>query len=140
MILADAGFWIALANPRDRAHRAAVNAAQKWATQGFVSTWPVLTEASHLIHSRLGSDSLLRFASNLENGICEIFPLPAQVLPRMHALMTQYRDLPMDLADASLVVAAEQLGDGRILSTDTRNFGVYRWKNQQPFQNLLAFD
>ena len=51
--------------------------------------------------------------------------------------MTQYADLPMDFADASLVVLAEHLGHGRIVSTDKRDFGAYRWKNRQPFQNLL---
>ena len=52
--------------------------------------------------------------------------------------MTKYRDLPMDLADASLVILAEELGTGRILSTDQRDFGAYRWKNRKPFRNLLA--
>lgn len=51
--------------------------------------------------------------------------------------MTQYADLPMDLADASLVLLAEELGHGRILSTDRRDFHTYRWKNHQPFTNLL---
>ncbi len=51
--------------------------------------------------------------------------------------MEKYKDLPMDLADASLVVCAEELGDGRILSTDTRDFGAYRWKQRKPFKNLL---
>ena len=40
--------------------------------------------------------------------------------------MEKYRDLPMDLADASLVLLAEALGSGRILSTDARDFGAYR--------------
>jgi predicted nucleic acid-binding protein len=44
----------------------------------------------------------------------------------------------MDLADASLVIAAEHLSSGRILSTDQRDFGAYRWKNRKPFQNLLS--
>jgi predicted nucleic acid-binding protein len=43
----------------------------------------------------------------------------------------------MDLADASLVLLAEHLGHGRILSTDQRDFGAYRWKNHEPFHNLL---
>jgi predicted nucleic acid-binding protein len=43
----------------------------------------------------------------------------------------------MDPADASLVVLAEELGDGRILSTDQRDFRAYRWKNRKPFRNLL---
>jgi len=49
----------------------------------------------------------------------------------------EYADLPMDLADASLVILAEHLGHGRILSTDARDFGAYRWKQHEPFENLL---
>lgn len=52
-------------------------------------------------------------------------------------LMAVYADLPMDLADASLVVLAEHLGHGRILSTDQRDFHAYRWKQRRPFENLL---
>jgi predicted nucleic acid-binding protein len=52
--------------------------------------------------------------------------------------MTEYRELPMDLADASLVLLAEHLNDGRILSTDTRDFRTYRWKSRKPFKNLLS--
>jgi predicted nucleic acid-binding protein len=54
--------------------------------------------------------------------------------------MKKYADLPMDLADASLVILAEELGHGRILSTDRRDFNAYRWKNHKPFQNLLLPD
>ncbi len=43
----------------------------------------------------------------------------------------------MDLADASVVLLAEHLEHGRILSTDKRDFQTYRWKNRHPFQNLL---
>jgi predicted nucleic-acid-binding protein len=56
---------------------------------------------------------------------------------KIERLMHKYADLPMDLADASLVILAEKLGHGRILSTDQRDFKTYRWKNHKPFQNLL---
>jgi predicted nucleic acid-binding protein len=46
----------------------------------------------------------------------------------------------MDLADASLVVLAQELDSGKILSTDRRDFHTYRWKNHRPFKNLLALD
>ena len=59
-------------------------------------------------------------------------------LGAIHELMERYANLPMDLADASLVVAATELGDGRILSTDQRDFQTYRWKDTQPFHNLLG--
>ena len=38
---------------------------------------------------------------------------------------------------SALVVAATELGDGRILTTDQRDFNAYRWKNTKPFRNLL---
>jgi hypothetical protein len=65
------------------------------------------------------------------------FELNAEHSERIAELMRKYADLPMDLADASLVVLAEYLGHGRILSTDQRDFHTYRWKNHQPFENLL---
>lgn len=43
----------------------------------------------------------------------------------------------MDLADASLVLLAEHLGHGRVLSTDRRDFETYRWKHHEPFGNVL---
>jgi len=47
-------------------------------------------------------------------------------------------ELPMDLADASLVLLAESLGHGRILTTDQRDFRTYRWKSRRPFEALLG--
>lgn len=46
----------------------------------------------------------------------------------------------MDFTDVSLVILAGALGHGRILSTDTRDFETYRWKNHYSFQNLLLPD
>ena len=43
----------------------------------------------------------------------------------------------MGLPNACLVLLAEHPGHDRILSTDMRDFGAYRWKNHQPFDNLL---
>jgi len=40
--------------------------------------------------------------------------------------MQKYRDLPMDLADVSLVILREELGHGQILSVDYRDFQVIR--------------
>ena len=46
----------------------------------------------------------------------------------MRRLMEQYRDTPMDLADASLVTAAETLRLTRIFTLDS-GFYVYRINN-----------
>ncbi|ETX06452.1 hypothetical protein [Candidatus Entotheonella palauensis] len=46
--------------------------------------------------------------------------------------MQQYHDAPMDLADASLVAAAEQLRLRRIFSLD-RHFHAYRIDGKDSF-------
>ena len=43
----------------------------------------------------------------------------------MAALMDEYHDLPMDLADASLIAAAECLGVRQIFTLDS-DFHIYR--------------
>jgi len=47
-------------------------------------------------------------------------------LGRMRALMEQYADLPMDFADASLLVLAERLRVDKIFTLDRRGFAVFR--------------
>lgn len=136
MIIADTGFFIALANRKDEDHEPAVSALRSL-REGLITTWPVITETSHLLATRLGTQALLSFVSSARAGAFSVFDLHATHWPRIEALMRRYADLPMDLADASLVLLAEERDDGRILSTDRRDFRTYRWKTRKPFKNLL---
>ncbi len=79
----------------------------------------------------------MAFLRAMGRGASRIFELQSIHIIRMQTLIKKYQDLPMDLADASLVILAEELGHGRILSTDQRDFHTYRWKNHEPFENLL---
>lgn len=56
---------------------------------------------------------------------------------RMPELMEQYRDIPMDLADASLVAIAEALNQRSIFTLDS-DFYVYRLFGTQPFEVVPA--
>jgi predicted nucleic acid-binding protein len=47
-------------------------------------------------------------------------------LERAFALMEEYADHPMDLADASLIAAAEALDTRRVFTVDRRDFATYR--------------
>ena len=136
MIIADAGFWIALADKRDKHHQVANNMA-KALNELLITTNPVITEVCHILLKRDGINAQLSFMNMYQLGAFEVFELQKQHRKRIVNLMQQYADLPMDFADASLVLLAEHLGHGRILSTDCRDFHTYRWKNTQPFQNLL---
>jgi len=137
LIIADTGFWLALANRRDRHHNAAIQTLET-IDEPLVTTWPVMTETCHLLTARLSVDAELAFMENAAAGAFEIFALEPRHLVRIRELMTEYRTLPMDLADASLVVLAEERNSGRILSTDVRDFKAYRWKNHKPFRNLMS--
>lgn len=136
MVIVDTGFWLALGNERDR-HYAVAKEALRQLDEVLVTTWPVLTETCHLLLTRIGPHAQKAFIDSVAGGACELFPLDQRHTPRISVLMETYADLPMDLADASLVILAEELGHGRILSTDHRDFGAYRWKNHAPFENLL---
>ena len=44
-----------------------------------------------------------------------VFGMGADHLARLTKLMPQYADLPVDLADVSLVLLAEEFGEGRMI-------------------------
>jgi predicted nucleic acid-binding protein len=136
VIIADTGFWVALANADDKHHKAAIDAFSRL-REPLITTWPVLTETCHLLLKRMGVEAELGFLRSLRQGSFIVFDLREEHRSILLNLMEKYADLPMDLADASLVILAEELRDGRILSTDQRDFRTYRWKNTYPFTNLL---
>lgn len=136
MLIVDTGYFYALADRRDRHHARAVEVLGQIA-EPLITTWPVLTETTHLLNQRLGTSVTTLFMRNLADGFCAVHQTDPAELRRIADLMVQYADLPVDLADASLVLLAEHLGEGRILSTDLRDFGAYRFKDSKPFRNLL---
>jgi len=50
MILTDTGYWLALANSKDRFHQRAIDVTRTIDDQLFI-TWPVITETCHLLNS-----------------------------------------------------------------------------------------
>lgn len=122
--LIDAGVLVGYLDPRDPEHGLAVSALE--AASGRIwTTWPAVTEAVHLLgreHPE-GREALLAM---IEDGAVELARLDAEDAPRLRQLMTKYADLPMDLADATMVRVAEREGIDTILTFDRRDFKVYR--------------
>lgn len=136
MIIADTGFWLALADEKDTYHQTANQAFQSY-DEPLITTWPVMTETCYLLLDRKGVPAQVQFIRNYSQNFFSVFDLTGEHGEAIAKLMAKYADLPMDLADASLVILAEHLGHGRIFSVDQRDFNAYRWKNTNPFQNLL---
>jgi predicted nucleic acid-binding protein len=137
MILADTGFFYALLD-RDDAWHARCREAAVALQEGLITTWPVLTEAVHLISRWLGIEQAAALMEEVAAGDIVVWDLIPESRAKIPGLMRRYADLPMDLADASLVLLAESLGHGRILTTDQRDFRTYRWKSRRPFESLLG--
>ena len=102
-------------------------------TGAFVSTWPVLTEVCHLIPAAMAP----RFLEWVSLGGLSSPELSGSALELMASWMRQYGDLPMDLADASLLWLAHEHGLRRIATLDRRDFGVYRLPGGDQLENLL---
>jgi predicted nucleic acid-binding protein len=71
------------------------------------------------------------------NGGVAVLDLGEEVLAELDRLLRQYRDRPMDLADASLVLLAERTGLTEILTIDRADFDVYRLADGRPFQQVM---
>lgn len=94
----------------------------------------VLVEAAFLLRRLHRSHTKL--LALLESGATTIaFDLEAESAT-IAALMTQYSDLPMDLADACLVRMAEQHEDSRVLTLDS-DFHIYRKHDRETIDVIM---
>jgi len=123
MILVDTGPLVALFDPKDGQHQRCAKAL-KLVREPIRTTVPVLTEAFHMLGpGSVGSDRLREFV--LKGGL-SVWWFDSATLPRAFELMDMYSDHPMNLADASLIVAAETLGSRKVFTVDRKDFEAYR--------------
>lgn len=128
MILVDTGPLVALLDADDAAHALCVRAAQQLTETRLLTTWPCFVEAMYLLGRIDGiqtQDYLWRLRGTRQ---LELYAMTEDDESRAEALMVKYADLPMDLADASLVVAAEALGLKEIFTLDS-DFRIYRLRD-----------
>lgn len=99
----------------------------------LVTTWPCVTEAMHLLYYAGGWHYQQALWRLIGTRALLLHSASAEEVGRMQQLMDKYWDVPMDLADASLVAAAETRQLQRIFTLDS-DFRVYRIHNKQPFE------
>jgi uncharacterized protein len=63
-----------------------------------------------------------------------VVPISPESLGRAVDLMDQYRNVPMDYADATLVTLGEDLDLDDVFTLDRRGFSVYRLRGRRSFQ------
>jgi predicted nucleic acid-binding protein len=121
--IADAGFIIAYLDPDEGANH-------QWAEEQFgrhgqfVTCAAVLAEAcARLAYAGEKQSRVLRM---VDAGALALDFSEAAHVPRLIRLMDKYANRPMDLADACLVVMAEETRDVMIYTLDRNDFSVYR--------------
>ena len=75
-----------------------------------------------MVETKLGLDVLDAFLEDLIDSAFA-FDCGEEDLPRIRELVGRYSDLPLGIADASIIACAERTR-GRILTFDRRDFGV----------------
>lgn len=136
MTLTDAGPLIALIDAGEPDHERCVGALSEIELP-LVTTWPAFTEAMYLLGRAAGwpaQEALWRMALR---GDMEVAALAADAAKRAARLMERYSDLPMDLADATLVALAEERGLKRVFTLDS-DFTVYRLHGRGRFEIVPA--
>lgn len=127
-MLTDTGPLLALLDRDDPHHAACVIAIRHLPAELLMTTWPCFTEAMYLLGEAGGSDYQrtlwnLRAAQKLI-----LIDLTATEIDRMAELMSKYHDVPMDLADASLVAVVESRNFRALFTLDS-DFFIYRLRD-----------
>jgi len=132
-ILIDAGPLIALFDKSDSYHPQAVAFVKKFKGTLF-TTWPVITEASHLLAFSVKVQiALLEW---INRGGLHLVEIESRHVKRLIALSEKYKDVSMDLADATLIAAAEANNLKEIATIDS-DFYVYRDIRKRYLKNIF---
>ena len=130
MILIDTGPIVALFDRDDKYHELCLETFRR-IREPIITNWPVLTEAFYLLNFSPGvQDDLWEF---LVRGAVKIEFTGDAIYSRCRELMKKYYDLPMDLADATLVALGEEKSVKRIFTLDHRHFNIYRPRHLKRF-------
>lgn len=132
-ILIDAGPLIALFDRSDKFHLKAISFL-KSLDRGLLTTWPVITETSHMLS--FSTKAQANFLEWINRGGLKIFEMEHEHVSRLTELTKKYDDVPMDLADASLILVSEVKGIHQIASIDS-DFYIYRDIRNRYLENIF---
>ena len=131
-VLIDSGPLIALFDSSDNFHKKTLDFLSKDSYR-FISTLAVFTEVSHMLD--FSTDAQRDFYEWVMYKGVFISDINQNDMPRLLELTGKYADLPMDFADATLVITAEKTGIREIISLD-KDFDIYRLPGKEQIHNI----
>ena len=132
-ILIDSGPLIALFDRSDKYHSASIAFIKKNKSE-LITTIASITETLHLLD--FSRDAQIDFLGWINAGAVTIKNITSDDFSRIKELTAKYSDLPMDFADACLVLLGEKLNVGSIATID-RDFDIYRLNGKKTFTTFI---
>jgi hypothetical protein len=134
LLILDTSALVALVNRRERRHADCAAVLERWSGE-IATTDAVVTEALYLLGpgASRGWDAQRPAVEFFLRGAFHLVPSSPASFRRTAQLMEKYQDVPMDYADATLVVLAEESLSDRVFTLDRRGFSVYKRLGRDPF-------
>ncbi|NJD01261.1 MAG: PIN domain-containing protein [Ruminiclostridium sp.] len=133
-ILVDAGPLIALFDKNDSYHSKVLGFMNSF-NGILVTTWPVIAETFYMLNFNINVQ--MDFIEWIERGGLEITDISRDQLCRVKELCIRYLNIPIDLADATLVVLSESAHIREIMTIDS-DFNIYRNVRREYLKNVLV--
>jgi predicted nucleic acid-binding protein len=128
-IVVDTGPLVAILSSQDSYHKACLDTL-KALSPPLLTTWPVITEALWLI--RQNKKAIESLFIMIEGGLIEIDPLSSDnAVTWLKNYLSDYHDMGVQIADASLCYLAEIKNISTVFSLDRRDFSIYRIKGNK---------
>ncbi|MGH9186674.1 MAG: PIN domain-containing protein [Acidimicrobiales bacterium] len=125
MLIADTSGLLAFFDGSEQEH-SAVRAVVEAESEPMVVSPYVSAELDYLVATRVGVEAELAVLHELASGAYDLAMVDVELLERSAAVVERYPDQDIGVADASIVVLADQFGTRRILTLDRRHFDVVR--------------
>ena len=131
--LIDSGVIIALFDKSDTFHQKTVEFLRTFKGE-LITSWAVMTEVSHMLD--FNQQVQIDFLKWVELGGLKVHNITQDEIVSIRLKMEKYLDIPMDLADATLMHIANKEKISTIVSIDS-DFDIYRTLKKQNLVNLL---
>ena len=138
-ILVDTGFLVALFRQGDDHHESAKNLLAGKLRRDrprLITVMPVIVETCFFFHPQDGA----LFLDWVYRGGVTLRQIELANLPEIAAILGRYADQRIDFADACLIWLAGQEKTHRILTTDRRDFSIYRTPDGRAFERVWLSD
>lgn len=135
MILVDTSAALQLASSTAQRHDDVVEVVGELAGPFLLSPF-VLAELDYMLGKRHGQAAQLAMLDEVVDGAYELADFGRADVESATAVIRQYEDLRIGLADASIVVLAEKHQAVDVLTFDSRHFRAIRGPGGRPFRLL----